>query len=204
MTSMIISRRRIFAVVSLAGATLVGVAVADNAAEASRYPFDPVCAWGRIADGRGMLVRCLTEREAKALGQALPLPSSAPEPGPSTSSEVPPTGTDRLPVEVEVGPVTVESGKLPEALRKLRAAKDKFRSCVNYPGALTQPNAEVRVRFLVRERGRAEGVTVSSRQGVSAKGARCVADVVDRRHVGSPSESMVGATAVIKFTRPGE
>jgi hypothetical protein len=201
---MIMNRRRIFAVVSLAGATLVGVAVADNAAEASRYPYDPVCGWGRIADGRGMLVRCLSERESKPLAQTSPVPSGAPEPTPSTSSEAPPIATDRLPVEVEVGPVTVESGKLPEALRKLRAAKDKFKSCVNYPGALTQPNAEVRIRFLVRERGRAEGVTISTRQGVSAKGARCVADVVDRRNVGTPSESMVGATVVIKFTRPGE
>jgi hypothetical protein len=47
-------------------------------------------------------------------------------------------------------------------------------------------------------------VTVAGRQGVSTKAARCLADVVDRRNVGTPDEPMVGATVVIKFTRPGE
>ncbi len=205
MTSIFRNQRRVFALALLGGATVVGGAAADHSAEASRYPYDPVCSWGRVADGRGMLVRCLSERETRALGSAAaPVGSQRPEPAASAVPETPVATGDRLPVEVDVGPVSVESGKLPEALKKLRAAKDRFKSCVNYQGALTGTNAEVRIRFLVRERGRAEGVTVMSRQGVSAKAAKCLADVVDRRNVGTPDEPMVGASVVIKFTRPGE
>ena len=201
MTSIFRNQRRVFALAVLGGATVVGGAAADRTAEASRYPYDPVCSWGRLADGRGMLVRCLSERETRSLGSATaPVGSAAA----SAAPEPPAPASDRLPVEVDIGPVSVESGKLPEALKKLRAAKDRFKSCVNYQGAITQPNAEVRIRFLVRERGRAEGVTVTSRQGVSAKAAKCLADVVDRRNVGTPDEPMVSASVVIKFTRPGE
>src|SRR5436190_5971218 len=59
---------------------------------AVRYPFDPVCPWGRVADGRGMLVRCLEPAEAQRLAAparpampapALPAPAAAPaEPRP--------------------------------------------------------------------------------------------------------------------------
>ena len=56
------------------------------------------------------------------------------------------------------------------------------------------------MRFLVRARGRAEGVSVSKRVGVTPEAARCVAEVVDRRPVGTPDVPMVGATVIIKFT----
>jgi hypothetical protein len=39
---------------------------ADPAVE-SRYPFDPACPWGRLANGKGMITRCLGEDEARAL-----------------------------------------------------------------------------------------------------------------------------------------
>jgi len=42
------------------------------------------------------------------------------------------------------------------------------------------------------EFARAEGVTVKSHKGVSEKTARCIADVVDRRQVGTPSVPMTG------------
>src|SRR5690349_21825499 len=36
-------------------------------AHPARYPFDPVCPWGRISDGHGLLVRCLESSEARGL-----------------------------------------------------------------------------------------------------------------------------------------
>src|SRR5689334_18441827 len=36
-------------------------------AHPAHYPFDPVCPWGRIADGHGLLVRCLESGEARGL-----------------------------------------------------------------------------------------------------------------------------------------
>src|SRR3954471_4871816 len=32
-----------------------------------RYPYDPACPWGRIGNGKGLIVRCLSEAEAQAL-----------------------------------------------------------------------------------------------------------------------------------------
>src|SRR6187431_2396327 len=55
---------------------------------AARYPFDPVCPWGRVADGRGILVRCLEASEAARLSAARPpAPAAAPAAGvPAASS----------------------------------------------------------------------------------------------------------------------
>src|SRR5262245_44820015 len=59
---------------------------ASVAEPAVRYPFDPVCPWGRVADGRGMLVRCLEPAEAARLAAvvgsapAAPAPAAAPAP----------------------------------------------------------------------------------------------------------------------------
>jgi hypothetical protein len=50
---------------------------------------------------------------------------------------------------------------------------------------------------LVRERGRAEGVAVKDRRGVSLVAAKCIADVIDRRYVGYPAAPIVGATLTI-------
>jgi hypothetical protein len=54
---------------------------------------------------------------------------------------------------------------------------------------------------LVRQRGRAEGVSVAKRTSVSAEAARCVSEIVDRRYVGVPDAPIVGATVVIKFAK---
>lgn len=177
-------------------------------AEEIHYPYDPACAWGRVADGKGMVVRCLTEPEAKTLLAATTQPaatSGAPTPGASPSAEKPPEPDppSAQAVEAEVARVTADEGKLPEAARKLSSARDRFVECVEEHGGLSAKSGEVHVRFLVRARGRAEGVSVSKRRAVSEEAARCIADVVDRRAVGVPEAPMVGATAVVTLTRSG-
>jgi hypothetical protein len=76
-------------------------------------------------------------------------------------------------------------GRLPEADKKLATARDRYLDCVQKNGGMKERTAEVHVRFLVRARGRAEGVSVAKRSGVTPEAARCVAEVVDRRQVGS-------------------
>ena len=44
----------------------VAVAEAEDAL-LKRYPYDPACAWGRVGNGKGMVVRCISEEEAKSL-----------------------------------------------------------------------------------------------------------------------------------------
>ncbi|HYP76172.1 MAG TPA: hypothetical protein VER12_09465 [Polyangiaceae bacterium] len=194
-----------------------------------RYPYDPACPWGRIGNGKGLIVRCLTEAEAQGLrsgalpatNSPLPVASAPASSGPIAvapvnSAPVPPSPADEaalsdaggpapVPVpsneklDITVGPVTADSGTL--GIGKLGAARDKYLKCVTDNGGLKDESGEVHVRFMLRQRGRAEGVSVAKRTGVSVEAARCVSDVVDRRYVGVPAEPMVGATVVIKFVK---
>ncbi|HEX6271749.1 MAG TPA: hypothetical protein VFZ53_01855 [Polyangiaceae bacterium] len=179
-----------------------------------RYPYDPACLWGRLANGKGTVVRCLTEKEANiisAVTAALPTTSTGPAAAPA------PTGTETAPadapapaapgestttkgIQVTVGPVTADKGEL--GLGKLGAPKDRYAKCVEDHGGLKGGTGEVHVRFLVRSKGVAEGVSVQKRQNVTAEAAHCIAEVVDRRRVGVPDEPLVGATLVIKLSAP--
>ena len=217
--------KRPLIMISIASVLLAfGVAASGETADAllRRYPYDPACPWGRIGNGKGIIVRCLSEGEASALragtvpaatgagasAPATPVASSAAaSPTPTTtasSDEVndtdagPPSATDEK-LDVTVGPVTADSGEL--GIGKLGQPKDRYVKCVNDNGGLKDGAGEVQVRFLVRQRGRAEGVSVAKRTNVSADAARCVSEVVDRRYVGTPAEPIVGATVVIKFAK---
>lgn len=198
---------------------------ASVAEPAVRYPFDPVCAWGRVADGRGMLVRCLEAAEASRLApvtsSSVPALPAAPAPAapsaparppaasapPSPSPVLAPTPTGSKPSRrvllKEVGPAHADSGELPDARVQLARASDRYVQCVESFGGITQSPARVTLRFLVRERGRAEGITVKERTGLSAGAAKCVADVVDRRFVGYPAAPIVGADLSIEFVWEG-
>jgi len=162
---------------------------ADAEAEA-RYPYDPACPWGRIANGKGMLHRCLSEAEARSVAESDPskqkpkgaLPEAAPETKPP---EAPADFT------LELGPLTPEEGEL--ALGALSKPMDRYRACVDENGGLTKPSGKVVIEFLVRaERSRAEGTEVASFVGVSKAAAECLAEVVDRRATGTPSVPMTG------------
>ena len=193
---------------------------------------DTACPWGRLGDGKGRLVRCLTQSEAERLmtesppapGAASAAPSAAPaaprppalsgvapaEPPPATpDAPVPPApGAPGAPGQepadelvAEIGSVTADQGALPEAAKSLKKARDRFVECAQKNGGLTAERAEVEVRFMVQGRGRAEGVSVKKRRGLSEVAAKCVADVVDRRYVGSPEEPMVGATLQVVISK---
>jgi hypothetical protein len=178
-----------------------------------RYPYDPACPWGRLANGKGTVVRCLTEQEATQLPATLvapvpPTPAAAPltpaasapapaTPAPSASAaEAPVARTGRI--EVTVGPVLADKGEL--GVGKLGAPKDRYQKCIEDNGGLRGQSAELHVRFLVRSKGIAEGVSVQKRINLSQEAARCIADVVDRRYVGVPDEPLVGATLVLKIS----
>jgi hypothetical protein len=205
----------------------VAVAEAEDAL-LKRYPYDPACAWGRVGNGKGMVVRCISEDEAKAMRvapavavaakpapsaspgvssakppapEAAPPPSStAPEAAPDAASEPEPAPADAdAALDVTVGPVAAEEGTL--GLGKLGAPKDKYSACVQKNGGLSGKTGEVSVRFLVRAKGIAEGVSVAKRTNLSKEAAQCVAEVIDRRRVGTPESPMVGATVLVKFTK---
>jgi hypothetical protein len=107
--------------------------------------------------------------------------------------------SERRVVVKEVGQAFADTGGLPEAQRQLRRPIDRYAACVESNGGLEADPARVTVRFLVRERGRAEGVAVKDRRGVSLAAAKCIADVIDRRYVGYPAAPIVGATLSIEL-----
>jgi hypothetical protein len=207
------------------------VSVAEPAV---RYPFDPVCPWGRVSDGRGMLVRCLEAAEAARLsaaaGPTAPVTSAAPGVAPAAAAvprapvapasapraaalEAPPLASPVLApspgrssrrVRLQaVGPAQADTGELPDAQGQLARASDRYVQCVENGGGISTSPAKVTLRFLVRERGRAEGVTVKDRSGVSLAAAKCIAEVVDRRFVGYPAAPIVGADVSIELVWEG-
>jgi hypothetical protein len=207
---------------ALSIAVPAGARAAESAAEPlSRYPFDPVCPWGRVSDGRGMLVRCLLSAEATRLA-AGPL-SSQPERAPVAPGASPPSmpaapavsdpavaavalaplitaaPPARRVVVKSLSPARADTGDLPEAQRQLRKAEPRYVQCVETNGGLEGNSASVTFRFLVRERGRAEGVAVKERRGLSVGAAKCIADVIDRRYVGYPAAPIVGATITVEL-----
>lgn len=191
-------------VAALAVAAAGAVALFPTSGEASdpmnRYPYDPVCPWGRIANGRGIIVRCLNQAEATDLVRrsASPMGISTPMP-PSFDAGVPDALPTGLAAEVRSVRVSADVGKLPEAEKKLSAARDRYIDCIAKNGGLEDARAEVQVRFLVRARGRAEGVSVVKKSGLGSAAAQCIAEVIDRRQVGIPEEPIVGATVAIQF-----
>jgi hypothetical protein len=206
------SHQRLLVSTLVFGSIACGAALALSESVESlirRYPYDPACPWGRLANGKGTVVRCLSEQEATQLPATLaaplsPAPAAAPVAAASGSSavtpapsapEAPVARTGRL--EVTVGPVLADKGEL--GVGKLGAPKDRYQKCIEDHGGLRGQSAELHVRFLVRSKGIAEGVSVQKRINLSQEAARCIADVVDRRYVGIPDEPLVGATLVLKI-----
>ncbi len=211
-------------IAAVAASLLVAASVTAQMTESQeallrRYPFDPACAWGRVANGKGMIVRCMSEEEANAVlrrakpsseparpaeSSAAPLaPSAAPSASSSsTAPDAAPSSISSDKLEVTVGPVVADQGEL--SAGKLSQAKDRYAKCVAEHGGLKDKTGEVHVRFLVRSKGIAEGVSVHKQSNVSSEAARCVAQVVDRRRVGVPDAPLVGATVIIKFEKIGK
>lgn len=175
---------------------------------------DSKCAWGRVADGRGKLVRCITQNEAAwlSLKKTYDVKGLKPKPvepaegdGTKKPSTDPPATEDKpkeaSEIRISVTKVEVDEGTLPKALDKLRVPKKRYAQCLRDHGGMFRDKGVLHIRFLVRQRGRAEGVSVQKRRSVSEAAGKCIADVVDRRLVGTPSVEMVGATLVIELEK---
>jgi hypothetical protein len=205
-----------------ASAAEPGRTPAATPSEPSRPPdVDGLCPWGRLSDGRGRLIRCLSKEEASRLRESvaeMPKPEepaaaatpdeaarppesapSAPVAQPALPPPVPaPEGS---PFDVEVGPLVADTGSLPEGQKSFSKARERFAACVAKNGGLTADRGSVELRFLVQGLGRAEGVSVKKHRGMSEAAAKCIGNVADRRYVGYPNEPAVGATVVVTVSK---
>ncbi len=156
-----------------------------------RYPYDPACQWGRISNGKGMIHRCISQAEAESLGKKAndEVPHKT-EPQPAQKEKAPA-------YELKVGPISSNDGDI--TIGALHKPLTRYRECIDKNGGVSKEKSQAVIQFLVRaERSRAEGVQVKSVSGMSKEAAQCIADVVDRRKVGQPSQEMMSVELVFE------
>ncbi|MEZ4297724.1 MAG: hypothetical protein R3B70_22395 [Polyangiaceae bacterium] len=106
---------------------------------------------------------------------------------------------------VEMKSPKFENGDVPRAEKNLTSKKvtDAIAKCVADAGGLKSKTASLKVEFLVRARGKAEGVEVTP-TGVSEDAAKCVRNFLKNRSVGYPSADPVGVTVIFSLKPAGK
>ena len=156
-----------------------------------RYPYDPACPWGRISNGKGMIHRCISQKEAESLGKS-PSPKT-----PSAKQALPVKAAKATPYDLKVGPISSNDGDI--TIGALHKPISRYRECIDKNGGVAKGKSKAVIEFLVRaERSRAEGVQVKSASGMSKDAAQCIADVVDRRKVGQPSQEIMSVELIFE------
>jgi hypothetical protein len=194
----------------------------DGGDEAARCPH------GALEDPHRGFVRCLqaSERDAGWLPpppQAEPQPPDAGVEGPgdagppaNDAGAAPPAPQVTVPAPKEEKPAPgppplvaftppkFEGGEVPRAEKFLNGVLDGMGKCVADNGGLKADKGTLKISFLVRARGRAEGVEVASAKGIGTEAANCIRLLLKNRSVGAPSADPVGVTVTftLEKTKP--
>jgi len=171
----------------------------------------PNCPNGALEDPHRGFVRCLNPEERDA-GWLPPPPQ--PEPDAGTDAAPPPEGPkEEKPKEPEppkepekpapppvvtVSAPKFEGGEVPRAEKFINANLEGIGKCIAQNGGLKANKGTLKVSFLVRARGRAEGVEIATQKNVSDEAASCVRLLLKNKAVGAPSSDPVGVT--VTFT----
>jgi hypothetical protein len=177
----------------------------DEAASKAKAPADagpsddagPRCPYGELSDPHRGFVRCLLPEERDA--GWLPPPSQGEPPAQPPPKEAPRSGP---PPVVEIGAAKFESGDVPKADKALGKLAGDIAQCVAEHGGLTGDAGTLKVTFLVRARGRAEGVEVSGAKGVTAEATACVRVLLKNKAIGAPTADPVGVSVVVTLKAP--
>ena len=148
----------------------------DGGADDSADLTPPKCPYGSIEDAHRGFVRCLAAEERDA--------------GPPPPVAVAPT--PEAPPVVEVGTPTFENGEVPRVEKVLNRAASDIATCIASHGGLTAETGNLKVQFLVRSRGRAEGVEIVSAKGVSTDARACVRKLLKNKAIGAPTAESRG------------
>lgn len=101
--------------------------------------------------------------------------------------------------QVSVVSVSFQNSEVPRAQASLeRLASKELSACASENGGV-EGQGSVELKFLVRARGRAEGVDVGRARNVPPAVASCLASTLSRRPVGAPSEEPVFVTVALKL-----
>jgi hypothetical protein len=177
---------------------------------------DARCPYGSLEDPHRGFVRCLAQGEKSPImtdDDAGTGDGAAPDAGdggaPSGSAgdagssdgaapdAAPPAPAPASPPSVEMKPPKFENGDVPKAEKALSGAKllDAIAKCVGDAGGLSGKTGSLKVEFLVRARGKAEGVEVKP-QNVPQAAAQCVRTLLKNRTIGIPSADPTGVTVI--------
>jgi hypothetical protein len=164
----------------------------------------PRCPYGELTDPHRGFVRCLLpeERDAGWLpppSQGEPTPPEPPKAEPPKPE--PPRGPAPTPL-VAIGAPTFENGSVTKVEKSLGKASAEIAKCVAEHGGLSGEAGSLKIQFLVRSRGRAEGVEVLAAKNVSSEAAACVRVLIKNKAIGAPSADPVGVTVVISLKPP--
>jgi len=171
------------------------VADAGSAADAG-------CPRGSVLDGHSGLVRCLEADELDGGADAGVAPDGGAVPpadaGADADAAAPPDAAVAAPTVTVAAPV-FEGGDVPKLDKVLAKLTNDVGRCVVDAGGLTGKSARLELTFLVRARGRAEGVEVKRVKGVAESAGACVQKVLKNRRVGTPTEDPVGVTVTFEL-----
>jgi hypothetical protein len=173
---------------------------------------DPGCLYGRVLDGHTGEVRCLSPEELTppgpydwppppdAGGPDVDLPDVGGEPVLAADAGAEDAESPHLrPTKVRVGSISFDNGDVPRAKAVLeRLAKGELSKCASEHGGV-RGSGSVELKFLVRARGRAEGVDVGKVKGVPRAVVECLVNALARRAVGAPTTEPVGVTVVLEL-----
>jgi len=123
------------------------------------------------------------------------------EAGDPEPAEPEPTPPAKPPVVEHTEPEFIGDGEVPKVTTYLAKTLKSVGQCVADHGGLDQAKGELEIQFLVRARGRAEGVEVLSSKAVSADAGRCVRKLLKNRWVGTPTHDPVGVTFHYRLKR---
>jgi hypothetical protein len=159
----------------------------------------PRCPYGSLEDPHRGFVRCLLPEERDA-GWLPPPPQGDPAPAEPPAAEPPRDAGAVAPLPVvEIGAPRFENGEVTKVEKSLGKASADLGRCVADHGGLGADAGTIKIQFLVRSRGRAEGVEVLAAKGVSAEASACVRRLVKNKAIGAPTADPVGVTVVITF-----
>jgi hypothetical protein len=183
--------------------------VADAGPPADAGPA-PRCPYGELVDPHRGFVRCLNPDERDA-GWLPPPPQPAPPsiadvPDPGAKDPAPPAVAAPAgpPPLVDIGAPKFENGEVPRAEKALTKAATDIAKCVADHGGLTAATGTLKIQFLVRNRGRAEGVEILSAKGLGPDAAACVRVLLKNKPIGPPTSDPVGVTVTISLKPPSK
>ncbi len=190
-----------------------------NGRAADAGPDAAPCPHGALEDPHRGFVRCLREDEKDAgwlppapqpeppAADAGPDADAAPEKGPEKPApekpapEKPAPEKPQPPPVVTVGTPKFEGGEVPKAEKFLNAQIEGIGKCIATNGGLSAKKGSIKLSFLVRARGRAEGVEVASSKGITEAAEGCVRLLLKNRAVGAPSADPVGVIVTYSLER---